>query len=62
MYAYLLSKLSKESFNEVQGNSKWISVETSREPLELWKLIKESHQTTTTSKVTSVIKKSTREE
>ena len=62
MYAYLLSKLSKESMDEVQGHADWKTIETSRDPLELWLVIKSTHQILTTSKVASVIKKTAREE
>jgi len=62
MSAYLISKLSKESLDEVQGDGGWDTVETSRDPLELWKIIKATHQILTTSKVASVIKKTARKE
>jgi hypothetical protein len=62
MYAYLLSKLSKESVDELHGHKDWSTIEASRDPLSLWKIIKECHQTLTTSKVALVIKKTAREE
>jgi hypothetical protein len=62
MFAYLISKLSKESYDEVQGHKDWISIEASRDPLELWLAIKTNHQILTTSKVAGIIKKTTREE
>jgi len=62
MYAYLNSKLSKESLDEVQGHTDWASIEASRDPLQLWIVIKKCHQILTTSKVTVVIKKAAREE
>jgi hypothetical protein len=62
MYAYLLSKLSKESLDEVQGHATWATIESSRDPLALWKVIKSTHQILTTSEVASVIKKTAREE
>ena len=62
MYAYLLSKLSKESLDEVQDHPDWSKVEASRDPLELWLIIRSSHQILTTSKVATVIKKTAREE
>jgi hypothetical protein len=62
MYAYIFSKLSKESQDEVQGADKWAATETSRDPLELWKIVKKTHQILTTSKVATVIKKTAREE
>jgi hypothetical protein len=57
MFTYLISKLSKESVDELQGHKDWTSIEALRDPLRLWKIIKEYHQTLTTSKVASVIKK-----
>jgi len=62
MYVYLNSKLSKESLDEVQGHTDWASIEASRDPLQLWIVIKKCHQILTTSKVTVVIKKAAREE
>ncbi len=32
MYPYLLSKLSKESQDEIQGNSDWVDIERTRDP------------------------------
>jgi hypothetical protein len=62
MYAYIISKLSKESLDEIQGDTGWNQIEVERDPLKLWKVIKSTHQILTTSKVTSVIKKTAREE
>ena len=62
MYAYIISKLSKESLDEIQGANGWATIEASRDPLALWKVIKSTHQILTTSKVASVIKKTAREE
>jgi hypothetical protein len=62
MYAYIISKLSKESVDEIQGDAKWSAIEASRDPLDLWKVVKNTHQILTTSKVASVIKKTAREE
>ncbi len=62
MYAYIISKLSKESLDEVQGAKDWAKVEASRDPLALWMIVKSTHQILTTSKVASVIKKTAREE
>jgi hypothetical protein len=39
-----------------------MKVDSERDPLKLWSMIKECHQTLTTSKVASVIKKTAREE
>jgi len=62
MFAYIISKLSKESLDEVQGDKEWVKIEASRDPLELWKVVKATHQILTTSKVAAVIKKTAREE
>jgi len=62
MFAYIISKLSKESLDEVQGAKDWAMIETSRDPLALWMTVKKTHQILTTSKVASVIKKTAREE
>ncbi len=51
MYAYLISKLSKESFDKVQGHADWSKIEDSSDPLQLWIVIKKTHQILTTSKV-----------
>jgi hypothetical protein len=45
-YANLISKLSKESLDEIQGHADWNKFESSK-----------YHQILTTSKVASVIKK-----
>jgi hypothetical protein len=42
MYAYLLSKLSKESLDELKRNEKFQQVEQSVCPLSLWKVIKKA--------------------
>jgi len=62
MYAYLISKLSKESQDEIQGHTDWSDIEKTRDPLKLWKVIKSCHQFLTTSKVAAVIKKTAHEE
>jgi len=62
IFAYLISKLSKESVDKLHGHKDWNKIELERDPLNLWKIIKECHQTLTTSKVASVIKKTAREE
>jgi len=62
MFAYLISKLSKESLDKVQGDASWKKIEASRDPLDLWKVIKATHQILTTLKVASIIKKTAREE
>jgi len=53
---------SARKVSEIQGDAKWSAIEASRDPLDLWKVVKSTHQILTTSKVTSVIKKTAREE
>jgi hypothetical protein len=62
MFPYLISKLSKESLNEIQGHADWVKAESDRDPLQLWLIIKKCHQILMTSKVATVIKKTVREE
>ena len=62
MYAYLISKLSKESQDEIQGHTNWPDIEKTRDPLKLLEVIKSCHQILTTAKVAAVIKKTAREE
>jgi len=57
-----VSKLSKESHDEVQGHKDWSKLEVSRDPLELWKIVKITNQILTTWKVAAIIKKTAREE
>jgi hypothetical protein len=35
MFAYIISKLSKESLDELQGDKQWAVIEASRDPLSL---------------------------
>jgi len=35
MFAYIISKLSKKSLDEVQGDKQWAVIEASRDPLSL---------------------------
>jgi hypothetical protein len=53
----LSPKLSKDSFDEVQGHTDWSKIEVACNPLQLWIVIKKTHQILTTSKVGAVIKK-----
>jgi hypothetical protein len=62
MFAYLISKLSKETVDELHGHKDWNTIESEQDTLKLWKIVKECHQTLMTSKVASVIKKTVREE
>jgi hypothetical protein len=62
MFAYMLSKLSKESMDEFAHHEDYATIEAERDPLKLWLAIKVTNQTLTTSKVAAVVKKSAREE
>jgi hypothetical protein len=62
MFAYFISKLNNESLDEIQDQPEWPKIEKSRDPLDLWLLIKSRHQILMTSKVAAVIKKTAREE
>jgi len=58
MYAYIMSKLGKESKNEVKRHGKYDSFSVTNDPLELWMTIKELHSSVATgSKVKGVIKR-----
>jgi hypothetical protein len=39
MFAYLISKLSKQSHDKVQGDADWALVDASWDPLEVWLII-----------------------
>ncbi len=62
MYAYILSKISKESMGELYRYPDFELIEADRDPLALWLAIKNTHQVLTMSKVAYVVKKSAREE
>jgi hypothetical protein len=62
LFAYILSKISKESRDEIERHDKYKSFNGTKDPLELWLAIKQTHQTTTTSKVESIIKKTAKDE
>ncbi len=62
MFAYIILKLRKKSYDEVQGHKDWATIEASRDPLELWLTIKSTHQIHTTSKVAAIIKKTAGED
>jgi hypothetical protein len=40
MFAYIISKLSKESLDKIQGHAVWSKIEKSCGPLDLWIVIK----------------------
>ena len=62
MYAYIYSKLSKESQDEVARDASFATIEAERDPLKLWMLLKTTHMVATISKVPGIIKKSARSE
>ena len=62
LYAYIMSKISKESRDEVEQHADYITLNQAKDPLLLWVAIRETHQTTTTSKVETIIKKTSKDE
>jgi hypothetical protein len=62
MFAYILSKLSKESLDELKRHEKYAEIDEKVDPLLLWKVIKELHMVATSSKVTQVVMRKAREE
>ena len=57
MYAYIMSKLSKESLDEVKRHKNYDKFSATNDPLDLWMTIKELHSVATGSKVKGVIKR-----
>ena len=62
MYAYILSKLSKESFDEVKRLETYQAIQRSVDPLELWLAVKNVHVVTTSSRIEVVVKRKAFEE
>jgi hypothetical protein len=63
MYAYsIMSKLSKESIDELKRHEDYGNIDGQVDPLLLWKAIRELHMIATSSKVSQVIKRKAREE
>ena len=62
MFAYMMSKLSKESIDELKRHDSFANIDEKVDPLLLWKTIKELHMVATSSKVTQVVKRKAREE
>ena len=50
LYAYLMSKLSPESINQIERDLAYPEFSEAVDPLGLWRAIKEAHMVTTTSK------------
>lgn len=62
MFAYMESKLSKESLDEVKRHKDYEAVKEEVDPLGLWLIIKELHMVTTSSRVEAVVKRKAWEE
>ena len=62
LYGYITSKLSKESLDEINRDPAFQTFDKEKNPLALWKVIKNTHMITSTSKVESVVKKSARDD
>eukprot|EP00557_Chaetoceros_sp_GSL56_P005694 CAMPEP_0176500028 /NCGR_PEP_ID=MMETSP0200_2-20121128/13286_1 /TAXON_ID=947934 /ORGANISM="Chaetoceros sp., Strain GSL56" /LENGTH=1532 /DNA_ID=CAMNT_0017898575 /DNA_START=170 /DNA_END=4768 /DNA_ORIENTATION=+ len=62
MFAYMESKLSKESLDEVKRHKDYETVKGDVDPLGLWMIIKELHMVTTSSRVEAVVKRKAWEE
>jgi hypothetical protein len=62
MFAYVESKLSKESLDEVKCHRDYEVVKNEVDPLKLWMIVKELHTVTTSSRVEAVVKRKTWEE
>ena len=56
----ILGKLSQESHDEIKRHENYELMNGNKDPLTLWKAIKELHMVSTTSRVESVIKASSR--
>lgn len=62
MFAYVLSKISRESMDEISRAAIFPALEVSRDPLALWLLLKNTHMVATVSKVPTVVRKTARKE
>jgi Zinc knuckle. len=63
MYAYIMSKMSTESIDEIKRHrDHYEAVNDSVDPLELWKIVKEIHMISTKSKSVRVVKRKSCEE
>ena len=58
MYAYIMSKISKESLDEISRDKDFKQLEVDRDPLSLWLMLKKTHMVSTVSKVETIIKES----
>jgi hypothetical protein len=62
MYAYIMSKMSTESLDEIKRHRDYDTVNENVEPLELWRIVREIHMISTKSKSARVIKRKSCEE
>ena len=62
MYGYILSKLSKESVDEIERHEDYDTFNKDKDPLKLWLAIKETHLTLTISKIDTVIRKAAKDD
>ena len=62
MFAYIESKLSKESLDEVKRHKDYDAAKREVDPLRLWLIVKELHMVTTSSRVEAVVKRKAWEE
>ena len=56
LYALIMQYLSKESLDEVKWSNDFEDIKKATDPLELWKLVEESHKVNSISKVEAVTK------
>ena len=59
MYAFMIGKMSSESRDRAKTDSEWNAVETSQDPLKLWKLLLRTHHETSRSCTALSIKAAT---
>ena len=62
MYAYIMSKMSPESIDEIKRHRDYSKADDTFDPLELWKIVKEIHMISTKSKSVRVVKRKSCEE
>jgi len=62
MFAYIESKLSKESLDEVKRHQDYENIKDEVDSLKLWLIVKELHMVTTSSRVEAVVKRKAWEE
>jgi Zinc knuckle len=62
MYAYIMSKLSKESRDELEREEAFKTHSASKDPLALWKDVKKVHMVSSVSKIDAVVKKTAKDD